>query len=101
MKYLRVTFSNGEMFDVPAEFIARNRAEYYVEVAVRADEDIDAKKLLQEEIDWALEDEYEIADWASNNMDWSDVREVARRVHQTDFNYENEWCNIDHEIIEK
>ena len=28
-KFLRVTFSDGEMFDIPADIIAHNRATYY------------------------------------------------------------------------
>ena len=105
MKYLRVRFSNGEEYDIPAEFIARERAEYYVTRDIdRGDtKEEDCKKEIQAEIEFALKDDSEIVDWAFNNMDWEDVKEVAQKVEvePEKINYEREWCNIDHDIIEK
>jgi len=105
MKKLRVTFSNGETYDILAEDIARQRAEYYVDrdIACGDVEEKDRKKALQKEIDFALEDAYEIDDWASNNMNWKDVKDQAVLVDTPipKINYEREWSNIDKEVIEE
>ncbi len=106
MKYLRVTFSNSKVFDIPAEFIARIRAKYYVgkDIAEGDTEEEDREEEIQDEIEYALHDGFEIYDWALNNMNWADVKDVAVCVnteHDYDYDYESEWLNVDHEIIKK
>ncbi len=92
MKKMRIIFPCNEVYDVPAEFIARQRAEYYEE----------EEKEIQSEIDFALNNEYEIIDWASNNMDWKDVKEVAQKVENTEkSDLETMWTNAEKKIIEE
>ena len=71
-KSLRMTFSDGSIWEIPALFIAEHRAKYYS----KKDKDTTFEK----EIDFALTDEYEFEDWAQNNMDFSDVKVCAVRV---------------------
>ena len=60
MKYLAVKLANGEVWGYPAELIAKDRATYYAE----NDEDT----TYEEEYNYTLSSDYEIGDWAGNNM---------------------------------
>lgn len=100
-KFLRVKFSDGKVFDIPAEFIAKARAKYYAEVDARRGEDY--TRVYNDELKWGLEDDSEVIDWAFNNMDWIDVRVQAvlieHEVRSAD--YVKEWPNVKSEIISK
>lgn len=69
MKQLVITFRNGEIKAIPVELIAKDRAKYYSER--------DETTSYKEEFDFAMQDETEIIDWFTNNMDWKDVEEHA------------------------
>ena len=49
-----------------------------------------------------MDDDYELFDWAANNMDWKDVKDQAvlleTKVEPTD--YGKEWTNAKMEIAE-
>ena len=49
-----------------------------------------------------MDDDYELLDWASNNMDWKGVKDQAMlletKVEPTD--YDKEWTNAKMEIVE-
>jgi len=93
-KYLRVTMPDGSKWDVPALLIAQNRARSIVEV--------DTETSFDEEVKFALENEYEILDWAANYMNWKDVEKDARIVNEDrKIDYQKGWVNGDQEIIEK
>ncbi len=79
MKKLRVTFSDDRMYDIPAEYIARQRAEYYVgnDITRGETKEENRESAIQHEIDYALSDGYEVYDWAANNMNWEDVKDKA------------------------
>ena len=100
-KFLRVTFSDGMAYDIPTELIAKARAEYYAEVD--ADRGEDFTKIYNEELKIGLEDDYEIVDWAFNNMDWVDVQAHAVMValESKPIDYKEEWVNVKHKIITK
>lgn len=90
---MRCTFSNGEIWDVPLQIIADSRDENYKE------DKEDAVKFIRKE---SL-DEYDLEDWFSNNMDWSDVSEYAVFVPQptVKFDYEDDFCNCEKDIYGK
>ena len=70
-----ITLSNGEVWAIPAQIIVDNRDEYY------KDEKEDTVKFIRnKELD-----EYEIEDWAKNNMNWADVKEYAEKVESGQF----------------
>lgn len=100
-KFLRVTFSDGKVYDISAEFIAKARAEYYAKLD--ADRGENYAKIHDEELKNTLEDDSEIIDWAFNNMDWADVKEQAVLLSQATkiIDYEKEWVNVEHEVISK
>ena len=93
-KYLRVTMPDGSKWDVPVMLIVNDRAKYYAET--------DLETSFDEEVKFALEDKYEIQDWATNNMNWKDVVLQAQVVNEDrKVDYQEGWINGDKEIIEK
>ena len=73
--------------------IVKDRAKYYVKE--------DPETSFDKEVEYALEDEYEIMDWAANNMNWEDVVLQAQEVVKAEPDYQEGWINGDKEIIEK
>ena len=92
-KYLRITMSDNSKWDVPAMLIAKHRAREIVKT--------DNETSFDEEVKFALEDEFEIMDWAANNMNWKDVVLQAHKVIEPQNDCQEGWINGDKEIIEK
>ena len=94
MKVLIVHFEGGKSFSIPAEFVAMNRADYYCQVDPTAN--------FTEEMEYALADEFELVEWAQNNLDWVDVEDVAMPYwpEQIDESYTTQWVNAEMEVIE-
>jgi hypothetical protein len=90
---MRVTMPDGTLYDVPVQAIADNRDDHYRDDKEDTVGFIRAGKL----------DQYEIEDWAANNMNWSDVAKRAVKVDapvcKTDL--QEGWVNGDKEIIGK
>ena len=84
-----VTMSNGDQYGVPAEVIADNYAKYYESIGEDYKENYDAM------IHWFDTNDFEFADWAKNNMDWSDVSDKAVLVKhiQPEPDFEDGWVN--------
>lgn len=94
MRKLRVLFENGECYDIPVDVILDSRAEHYADV-----DGIDFEEYVKLEPHDSVDD-YDIKDWASNNMDWSDVKVYAVKVHESNhFDYEYAFTNADKEVI--
>lgn len=89
-KLMTVTMPDGSKWGVPVDMIARDRATFY------ADEfggDIE-RSLAEDTIPLFESSDYEIYDWAVNNMDWSDFDGHHVKVSeapQPDF--EEAWLN--------
>ena len=93
-KYLRVTMPDGRRWDIPALFIAQHRAKAIVET--------DPETNFDAEVKFALNDEYEIQDWAANNMNWKDVELQVQMVNEDiTADYQEGWVNGNKEIIER
>lgn len=96
-KSLIVTMPNGVDYAVPVEFIARNRAEHY---ANEYSGDISAS-LKEDTIPLFESDEFEIRDWASNNLNWSDVKGHAvmlvKKTSEHDF--QEGWINGEWKVM--
>lgn len=96
-KYLKVRFANGDLFAIPARIIAENRANYYA--------DLDGYDLgsneWEAEVITALKEEFEIEDWAGNNMDWKDLEPYAQRINENiEFDYNDQYPDADIELID-
>lgn len=99
MKYLTMKLENGEIWGVPVEIIARNRAEHY---AYEFDGDVE-RSLHEDTFPLFDEDEYEIEAWATGDMDWSDFeghqRMFSSMITDADM-IKRAWASASKEIIE-
>lgn len=102
-KYIRMTRTDGVVFDIPVNIIAYHRAQYY---AHEFDGYV-SRSLAKDTVPLFLDDDYNILDWAENNMDWEDVKEFARRIpkafiSQMDIaiDKQKEWIESTKEIVE-
>ena len=90
-----VIMQNGDKFGVPAEVIADNYAKYYESLGEDYKENFDAM------LHWFDTDDYKFADWAKNNMNWSDVEDKAVLIKhnppQPDF--EDGWVNGEYQYL--
>lgn len=88
-KYLYVTMPDGVEWEIPVSVIAQNRAKYY------ADQEGDGgnnEAVYREEYEHTLKNDYEIIDWAENNMDWNDVEPHAKlSVTYDEDEYQEHW----------
>lgn len=92
-KVLVVTLPCGEVWEIPAEVVAKSRAAYYAQHDTGQTSGEEYDKVFAAEIEVATSDTYEIVDWAGNNMNWSDVAPFAtlRKPEPRDVNYQREW----------
>lgn len=99
-KFLRVDMPDGSKWDVPAKMIAENRAAYYARLDVERGDAADYERAFAREVKYALSDGYEIEDWAANNMNWSDVSEVAvMTTPPAAVDYQEGWVNGEKSVI--
>jgi len=98
-KFLVVTFSDNSRWKVPAKFIARDRAAYYAKLDSEC-EGADYDEVYKIELDFMLDDNFELTDWAANNMNWSEVLPVASRLPDGECDYGKEWTNADMKVME-
>lgn len=102
-KQLRIVFSNGQIYEIPALLIASSRATYYAGVDCGKDKTLKFEDVFKKELKYSIEDDGELLDWASNNMNWSDVEAMAKLVGDQDrvVDYQDEWINSEsREIID-
>lgn len=101
MKYLVVEMSDKTQWAIPARLIAINRAQYYATLdAERGDgkyEDV-----FEKEVEYAMSTDYEITDWAANNMSWEDVRShaIQLKMLHPEMHYHEDWTNAPKSITE-
>jgi hypothetical protein len=78
-KFIRITMINGEKWEVPAEFVIKDRAKHLAENDSKGDLEI-YNKVYEEEYKNAFNDNDLIVEWARNNTDWKDVENLAFKV---------------------
>jgi len=102
-KYLRVTMPDDTLWDIPVNAIADSRAKYYAKNDAET-EGANYQTVYEEELAYTLDSDDELIDWASNNMNWSDVCINAQRVitgPPKQPKYQEWWINGDKEIVLK
>ena len=102
MKYIRVTMLDLSKWDIPADFIAKDRAKYYADKESK--NDLTWAKIYNEEYEYTMEDDYELKDWLSNNMNWKDVKDIAKKILEiklTDEDLQEGIINGEKELIQK
>lgn len=92
-----VTMPDESKWAVPVRIIAENRAKYYAGV----DEISFEESLITDTVPLFESDDYEIHDWAANNMNWRDVKEHAIQLERPNLDYEYGWANADYEVKAK
>ena len=91
-KCLKIRFSNGDLFAISTRIIAEDRAKYYATI----DGYDKGSYEWESEVQYALNDVFELKDWMSNNMDWSDLEPYARKVEDAgDLDYEENWTEAE------
>lgn len=99
-KVLRVTMPDGARYDVPADIIADHIAgEFAAERGPKGTPEHDSEfELIKAE---TLQNNDTLLDWAANNMNWSDVVDVAIQVESpSEIDYQDGWVNGEKEIVE-
>lgn len=99
--YLHVTMEDGSIWAVSADIIAVNRARYFAEQEAKSGGDYgDA---LNREFDYTIADDYELMDWAANNMNWSDVASHAVQVYTpprlSDEQFQQGWVSGEQKVV--
>jgi len=92
-KFLHVKMRNG-WWKIPAHLIAESRATYY---AGR-----EGQQAYFDEYEITMNDDFEILDWAANNMNWSNVAPYAIFVGiepMSDSEYQKSWSNAEKKVI--
>lgn len=95
-KKIEITFSNGEVYSIPAKFIAEDRADYFA--AKFEGEEGTYKEIFEKEM-WVLDDKLELLDWVNNNMDWGDVKDDVTYERTIDIDKSEEFLYADKEIV--
>lgn len=92
-----VTMEDGSKWGVPAEIIAKNRAEYYAGI----DKDTDYRLEFEAMINWFDKGDISFSDWAKDNMDWDDVKEYAEQIHTPpkEVDWQDGWVNGECEFL--
>lgn len=75
-KRLCVTMPNGDRYAIPIAFIAMHRAMNYKHEF----DGSEARSLNEDTLPLFQQDNWEIIDWARNNLNWKDVKHIAQRL---------------------
>ena len=97
-KIILVTFTNGEVYKVPAMDIAVPRASYYADRDVQDDPQLQWQDVYDNEVANALDDPIELLDWFQNNMDWDDDWEQVDGPQPIDKWQEHARCEAQYEV---
>ena len=100
MKMLTIEMPDGSKWGVPVEVVARSRAAHY---AHEFDGDVE-RSMAEDTMPLFESDDYEVKDWAANNMNWSDVKDhatLASLPEDSEASHQEGWINGEYEIIDK
>ena len=90
MKCLTVVQDDGSKWAVPVDVIARSRASHY---AHEFGGDVE-RSLSEDTMPLFDSDDFEIEDWAVNNMNWSDVSHAAFKCEDAPpANFQHAWMD--------
>lgn len=93
-KYI-TTMSDGSKWAVPVSIIAGDRAKYYAKEFGGS-----VERSLNEDTGPLFDsDDFEIEDWAQNNMNWDDVKDYANLIEPAKCDYQEGWMNGEHEVL--
>jgi hypothetical protein len=93
-KNLVIKFHNGITHEIPAIIVAENRADYYMSIDGY---EKDSQEYL-DEVNHALEDEFELFDWLQNSMSWDMLSQYIVECEHSDVDLSDEWMEGKHTI---
>lgn len=95
-RFMTIEMPDKSIWSVPVAIIASSRAEYY-----KHEFGGDVFRSLNEDTIPLFEsEEYEIEDWAQNNMNWKDVSAHAVMIQGGSVDYQEGWVNGEKGFIE-
>lgn len=94
--FLRVTFPNGYVFNVPVAVIVEDYATYHH----RTDPARTLEQCASEARQMFDASEFALVDWAKNNMNWNDLAPHARMVAFRGTDLQRTWDDAELESIE-
>ena len=97
-KKLKVFFEKGEVFYISAISIAEHRAEVYASREDYLEQGMDYQEYFDVEVEFLMRHDEELIDWATNSMDWEDVKKNAVYVDHVESDFDDEWVNADKSI---
>jgi hypothetical protein len=86
-KFLVIEMEDGSEWAVRVADIAAYRANYYAKKNRLPYPECLVKTMT------LFEDDFEIEDWAANNMNWTDVEDVAQCIQFAQVDMQEGWCN--------
>lgn len=93
-KFYVTKMQDGTRWSIPVRVIAENRAKYYAEkYGITLEE-----SLIDDTLPLFESASFEVEYWATRNMKWSDVSNIAVRFDATPVDYADGWVNGHHEI---
>jgi hypothetical protein len=92
MKQIHITMPDASIWAVPAEVVARHRADYYAKDYGEKWREVEYQETLSNHVD--------LLDWAANNMNWKDVAKDAFRVSPGRVDYQEGWVNGAKKVVE-
>ena len=103
-KYILVTMPDNSVWRVRTEAVVVNRAVYYATQAKERGEDYWTE--FEKEYKYAHANNDEVLDWAANNMNWSDVADIAEKLLQpekvmSEQQFQDGWVNGPKRITEQ
>lgn len=93
-KYV-VEMEDGSKWAVPVRLIAEDRAKYFADLEYSGNVE---ESLKDDTIPLFESDDYEIHDWASNNLNWDEVKAHAIQVKAADVDFQEGWVNGEYSI---
>lgn len=91
-RFLTMTVSDGSTWGVPVMMIARHRAKHY---AGEFDDNIE-RSLAEDTIPLFNSSDYDIEDWAVNNMNWSDFTGHHVKLREgTGIDFQEAWMECE------
>lgn len=76
--FTQIAFPTGHVFEIPTQVIADSRAKIMQQM--HPDEFPTAESAMEDTVGLFTDSDYDIQDWARNNMNWSDLEPLARLI---------------------
>lgn len=97
-QFFTMKMRDGSIWGVPVYLIAENRAAHYASEFGGSLE----RSLKEDTLPLFAQSQYEISDWAINNMNWSDFAGQHYKMHDatplTDEEFQDAWMSADKHI---